>query len=566
MQGAEQVILNNKQTIGLDEIDVMLKGHIQVSLADVVSAVWNDPCWFGSSPSISSAVASTISLSAARGATGEPGFGNLVATNAAGSNDQQVAFENLTGQTYHVGVTSAFVKTRVKTSKHSGIPQYTAETQIVGFGAAPTAATPAGSDVVLEVDDHLEPGHNHSGRTFIVWMLTPGDASSNAIANVVSTYSAGHNKLTILNAFNQSSPSSNEALYYCVLQGPLITTVDITSQPGVVYVGTVSGNTGNKPVVFDTSASIVVTTLPDLANVIEYGHNGDLKIVVKPSPADGIAPVAQIAVRNGLEYPFVVDQYGGIIMRPAGGNQTCYIGGTTGVFRWNHPSGDKSVEIGGTPLKARFYASSGDKLILSVDQDNNWVETYDVFGTATSRFDLSTGSFDNRKLFTSKARQMKVPSSDALSDANTSENLFATSFTFPWNPVADSYIEWEAVFYVSTAFSNAGQVCTLRIRLDNVSGQVVGVSGIGDSASVGYMVIARGRIAIASTLYRYFYERGTSLVTAIDYPNVNGGEIATSLLSASHTLVASAQYSTTTGTAAVKLWSFTAEYKAPSAY
>jgi hypothetical protein len=310
--GDTAVILNNKQSLGLVELKDLFFSLLDAWTGDVTDAMWGEDGWFGSdAPTLSSGAEGEFTIEA--GKYGTDGVGNLLKSGETKSYDADVKFPNVAATDYMVGLMEATVPTQVKSSKHSGTPQYTAEEYICGYKLDADGVLVVGSDLKVVVTSLFEPGIQHVGRQVYVWLKTPVSADpAEAFFTGTVAWDGASNYVLVTGYLGQTSPSTTASDYYVCLLGPRVQIANLDATAGVLYCGTVegTGGGGGAATVFDYTGVTEFFDWPDLQNVIEIGPNGDLKIRVKSHASD--SNTRQISAWNSVagEFTFRVNEDG----------------------------------------------------------------------------------------------------------------------------------------------------------------------------------------------------------------------------------------------------------------
>jgi len=224
------------------------------------------------------------------------GAGNFMNLNAGLSQVQDIQFANQTGTTYYVGIQKAVKPTSIFINPVDGLPVFDRNEEIIGYEGTPDSVVIAGDGLTMVINSITESSIDHTGRSVYVYKRSPGSqALTDAIAIETCTvsFSGGNNQITTVANFGQgASPSTTASDYRVVLIGPRVETVAFTDET-VCVIGTVDGNTGVAPTVFDTATQDVFNVvLADLSHITRYETSGAtdrLKVDVKaPNAESGI--------------------------------------------------------------------------------------------------------------------------------------------------------------------------------------------------------------------------------------------------------------------------------------
>jgi hypothetical protein len=168
----------------------------------------------------------------------------------------------LTGTTYEVGAAYLGYPEEIRINPNTGKPEYDRYVDGVGVEAEPDSVTDNGSNITFRVDSLFEQGvsvADHTGRIVRVFKKQLADgATSAAIAIETCTvfYGGGQNQITTTGLLGQTSVSTTASDYYVQLVGIIVLKNTATNRPtqspdSVFFAGTVAGNTGATPTVFD---------------------------------------------------------------------------------------------------------------------------------------------------------------------------------------------------------------------------------------------------------------------------------------------------------------------------
>ena len=231
------------------------------------------------------------------------GAGNYLNLNAGLSQVQDIQFANNTGTTYYVGIQKAHKPASVFVNPVDGMPVFDYNEEIIGYEGVPNSVSVAGDGLTMIVNSITEAGFDHTGRSVYVYKMAPGSqALTDAVAIETCTvsFSGGNNQITTVANFGQGvSPSTTASDYRVVLIGPRVET-SAFADTTVCLIGTVDGNTGGAPTVFDTSVQDVFNVvLSDLTHITRYETSGAtdrLKVDVKAPNAE--SSIDQIRVTH----------------------------------------------------------------------------------------------------------------------------------------------------------------------------------------------------------------------------------------------------------------------------
>lgn len=176
--------------------------------------------------------------------------------------DRTAYFENITGTTYEVGAKYIDVPEEIRINPGTGKPEYDRYVEGVGEQAEPDSVTDNGSNITFRVDSLFEQGvsvADHTGRIVRVFKKQLADgATTGAIAIETCTvfYGGGQNQITTTGLLGQTSVSTTASDYYVQLVGIIVLKNTASNRPTqlpdtVFFLGTVAGNTGGTPTVFD---------------------------------------------------------------------------------------------------------------------------------------------------------------------------------------------------------------------------------------------------------------------------------------------------------------------------
>lgn len=211
-----------------------------------------------------------------------------------------VPFEDTVAVSYYfaakfAGIPSSLeLNPRVADTVHYGNYQ-----EVLGDGPYnPDAVTDLGGSVRLDIDTATENGAvvDHSGRTAVVWMVTPESPVLAVAVETLTVQNDGvNNYVQTAGVFGQSVTSVVAADYFVTVVGLTWKTVDLSVVPDHIYLGRVVGSGGGVPAITTSGQQVLWGTSVDLSNVLEVGPNGDLKIAVKAHAADvGVPQVSAI--------------------------------------------------------------------------------------------------------------------------------------------------------------------------------------------------------------------------------------------------------------------------------
>jgi hypothetical protein len=180
---------------------------------------------------------------------------------------REVAFANVSGQTYEVGASYVEYPVGIRTNPRTGRFEYDRMREGIGVQASPDSMTVDPSTLTFVVDALFEQGvtvGDHTNRAVRVFRLAPGDAASDeSIAiETCTVFYDGQNKITTSGQLGQTAPSNDEDVYVVQLIGVTVLMNTATNAPSqlpqsVFFIGTVEGN-GGTPDTFDITGQQVI--------------------------------------------------------------------------------------------------------------------------------------------------------------------------------------------------------------------------------------------------------------------------------------------------------------------
>jgi len=238
--------------------------------------------------------------------SGIDGAGELLDLYARYLDVEDLQFENITGETYHVALKGAYIPTGLSIGQGDGMPQWNTFEEIVGVSSTPASVVDNGNGTLtFVVDTVTEVGVSNAGRKVIVYRTTP---TKNAVTEAIAkeectvTWDGSNNKITTvgdLGLLSGETPVWSD--YTVVLVGPhIVRDTDLSADDSYAYIGTVDGNTGAQPSSFDTTLQNVMSVpISDLTQITRYESfptPDRLKVDVKAVAAEEGENLDQIRV------------------------------------------------------------------------------------------------------------------------------------------------------------------------------------------------------------------------------------------------------------------------------
>jgi hypothetical protein len=258
---------------------------------------------------------------------GIDGAGELLDLFARYADVEEVQFENLTGNDYHVGIKGAYIPDGISVGQGDGMPTWNTFEEVVGESGTPNSVVDNGNGTLTFVVDAItEALVSNAGRRVVVYRTTPTkDAVTEALAKeeCVVAWDGSNNKITTvgdLGLLSGETPAAGN--YTVVLLGPrVMRDTDLSADPSYAYIGTVSGLTGAQPTAWSmTYQNVMGIPLSDLTQITRYETfptPDRLKINVTSVAAEENQNLDQIRVTGwdgigGSKVVFQVDELGNV--------------------------------------------------------------------------------------------------------------------------------------------------------------------------------------------------------------------------------------------------------------
>jgi len=268
--GDKRVNIYNRRHLPLEMLSTYMYDYIRQLTLDATKAVYPNRGVFTGGV-ISASVADTIDITATEALDHEGHFVNMRVQN-------QIAFPNISGVTYYVGIRYTELEVpkntegAVEISPFSGTAQYVYYEENIGEDGYPEEVIDNGNGTITMSINTVVGSMDNSGRTARIWLTNPQSGNTGWYEDVVIQYgtNAGwvgnKNYITTTGNFHQiviSGSISTTVSDYRVWVGDVtITTVDISNDTNYIYLGTVLGNgPGNTPVTFTDGRNMIVTSV-----------------------------------------------------------------------------------------------------------------------------------------------------------------------------------------------------------------------------------------------------------------------------------------------------------------
>ncbi len=259
-------VINLKQLLGFQDLGVRGMNALRASHVEATQARWDIDGVFNTKLGIAANGASSIQITGTSKAT--DGLGHVLTISSAYKKD--APFQNTNAIVYHVGLMYAEIPAGLRINPRTGKPQFDQYVEEVGFAAPPTSVTDNGNGTItFNVNSVTEASVSNAGKLVRVYKLIPGDGCTTfamALEECVVAYGSS-NTITTVGKFGQTTVSTTAGDYVVVAMGPRIArATDLSTVPGVVYIGTVTGNNGT-PSVFSTTNQTLFKTFYDASQV-----------------------------------------------------------------------------------------------------------------------------------------------------------------------------------------------------------------------------------------------------------------------------------------------------------
>lgn len=259
--GSEFVHITDKKLLGFQDFGSRFFDYLRENIRDAVDRLFIQGSFTEKVPLSSPGTDQVqIDLKPTEGdGVVHDGYGNIIDLEQI---DRTAYFDNLTGTTYEVGAAYIEYPEEIRINPNTGKPEYDRYVDGVGVQAEPDSVTDNGSNITFQVNSLFEQGvsvADHTGRIVRVFKKQLADgATSAAIAIETCTvfYGGGQNQITTSGLLGQTSVSTTASDYYVQLVGIIVLKNTATNRPtqspdSVFFAGTVAGNTGATPTVFD---------------------------------------------------------------------------------------------------------------------------------------------------------------------------------------------------------------------------------------------------------------------------------------------------------------------------
>lgn len=259
--GSEFVNITSKKLLGFQDFKTRFFDYLNENIRDAVDRLFIQGSFTEKVPLSSPGINQVqIDLKPTEGdGVVHDGYGHIIDLEQI---DRTAYFNNLTGTTYEVGAAYLGYPEEIRINPNTGKPEYDRYVDGVGVEAEPDSVTDNGTNITFRVDSLFEQGvavANHAGRIVRVFKKQLADgAVSAAIAIETCTvfYGGGQNQITTSGLLGQTSVSTTASDYYVQLVGIIVLKNTATNRPtqspdSVFFAGTVAGNTGATPTVFD---------------------------------------------------------------------------------------------------------------------------------------------------------------------------------------------------------------------------------------------------------------------------------------------------------------------------
>lgn len=198
-----------------------------------------------------------------------------------------IPFENVTGETYSVGIKYAEVEDGVEANSQTGDPEYKNLKQTYGEVDFPDSVSDNTTFIRLIIDSITWANQDHTGRTCRVWLVDPvslveGPAATAAFYEGVVAYSAPNNYVDVpysgaagpLGQDTGSGPPSTTATDYKVfIEGATWrnkANKDLSTDSDYAFIGEI---TGNGPTAIPTGFDIT-GQIPIFINSLDRAYDG----------------------------------------------------------------------------------------------------------------------------------------------------------------------------------------------------------------------------------------------------------------------------------------------------
>lgn len=181
-----------------------------------------------------------------------------------------VPFQDTAATNYYVGARWQLRPNTVTGNTSDGSISYDTMIEDVGELGAPDSVTDNGNGTItLVIDTLAQHVWTVAGtRPVVVWLVDPVTAGAEAIYTGTAEHDTGQIVITIPHTLGQgASPSTTPADYQVILQGPTITTTNLSTNPEYWVIGEV--NTG----VFTATAQNLLPTWGSWSSLFAAEHN-----------------------------------------------------------------------------------------------------------------------------------------------------------------------------------------------------------------------------------------------------------------------------------------------------
>jgi len=247
------------------------------------------------------------------------GLGNMLDLYNKKTYNDNVPFENITGQDYHVAIRKASLPSGITVSQEDGQPNFDTYEEIVGWEADPDQVIDnLDGTLTFQVDSVTESGVTNAGRTVAVYKKTPGLGAlteSEALETLTVAWASSQNRITTASNFGQTTASTTASDYRVVLLGPRTSRdTDLRLLTDWCFVGIVDGKTGVPPDTFDMSdQELIDIPFSDWAHIVRYEPVPPDRLKIEVEALAGESGVDQIRINHlGTGITFKVDEAGNI--------------------------------------------------------------------------------------------------------------------------------------------------------------------------------------------------------------------------------------------------------------
>jgi len=199
---------------------------------------------------------------------GVDGQGNMISDEAGSTYLDEVPFEDA-ATTYYVAASTGQVPKAMAVNQADGTAKYDYTDLELCQLDAPTAVVDNGGSITITLGDHLlHASDDFTGRTAIVWLVSPESTSYATAVEAVVIGGAGGDEITTTGVLGQSTVSTTVGDYRVAIMGPIITrSSTVQSLAAHAFIGTIAG--GGAPRTFVDSGQTIMTPLGEVSDLFD---------------------------------------------------------------------------------------------------------------------------------------------------------------------------------------------------------------------------------------------------------------------------------------------------------